>query len=127
MKIEAGKYYRTKGGQVFGPMVIDADPVRVKPLRLGAEVCAPCWTAEGAWHYGRLSPFDLVAEVYVSDTPPAPQVNTTKTARDELAEKAALAIQAILNGYYINLGSTSSDGFADIWLAAERFVEARKK
>lgn len=26
-----------------------------------------------------------------------------------------------------NLGSTSSDGFADIWLAAERFVEARKK
>ena len=40
MKIEAGKYYRTKGGQVFGPMVIDADPVRVKPLRLGAEVCA---------------------------------------------------------------------------------------
>jgi hypothetical protein len=59
---------------------------------------------------------------------PAPQVNTTKTARDELAEKAALAMQAILNGYYINLGSsTSSDGFADMWLAAERFVEARKK
>ena len=124
-KIEAGKYYRTKGGQVFGPMVIDADPVRVKPLRLGAEVCAPCWTAEGAWHYGRLSPFDLVAEVYVSDTPPAPQVNTTKTARDELVEKAALAI---LEGYYG--GATlplTKNGFAEIWREAELFVEAREK
>ena len=75
MKIEAGKYYRTRGGHVFGPMVMDADPEMVYPLRLGAEAgapCweagAPCWTDEGAWLYVRPSPFDLVAEVYVSDT-----------------------------------------------------------
>ena len=71
MQIEAGKYYRTRGGHVFGPMVMDANPEMVYPLRLSAEREAPFWTDKGAWLYGRPSPFDLVAEVYVSDTPPA--------------------------------------------------------
>jgi hypothetical protein len=52
---------------------------------------------------------------------PAPE---TKTLRDELVEKAAMAI---LTGHYANPGPTSSYGFAEIWLAAEHFVEARKK
>ena len=80
-----------------------------------------CWTGGGKWLSGETRPFDLVAEVHVSDTP---QVNTTKTARDELVEKAALAI---LNGRYANPSPMSSYKFAEIWLAAEHFVEARKK
>jgi hypothetical protein len=49
----------------------------------------------------------------------------TKTLRDELQEKAALAI---LSGYYANpsLGP-SKDTLGDIWDVAKEFVEARKK
>jgi hypothetical protein len=139
MKIEAGKYYRTRGGDVVGPMRKSNDLINTDYPWISLY---ECWTDAGTMHMSDAErEADLISEVYVSDTPPvngpyfihpldtppAPRVNTTKTARDELAEKAALAMQAILNGYYINLGSTSSDGFADMWLAAERFMEARKK
>lgn len=124
MRIEAGKYYRTRGGQVFGPMVRDDDPHVVYPWRVSLTSEFFNWTEEGLWTTCREGPFDLVAEVYVSDTPPAPQANTTKTAKDELVEKAALAI---LTGHYANPSPMSSYGFAEIWLAAEHFVEARKK
>ena len=86
MKIEAGKYYRTRGGQVFGPMVMDANPEMVYPLRVGAASGAPRWTDKGAWHYGRPSPFDLVAEVYVSDTPPDAKRETEAELREMMRD-----------------------------------------
>ena len=123
MQIREGAYYRTRGERIVGP-VRRRDGKTTYPWGDGAD----CWTDSGRFGEDvNDCDMDLISEVYVSDTPPAPQVNTTKTARDELAEKAALAMQAILNGYYINLGSTSSDEFADMWLAAEHFMEARKK
>jgi len=131
MKIEAGKYYRTIRGDVFGPLVEFARKegsfflneeeswrLNEYPFSYDGDV----WSKNGVCGTGQLK--DLVAEVYVSGTPPAPQVNTTKTARDELVEKAALAI---LNGRYANPSPMSSYKFAEIWLAAEHFVEARKK
>lgn len=122
MQIEAGKYYRTRGGQVFGPMVRDEDDGTIFHWCLVSSEPSSSWAEDGRWMLNnRKYPFDLVAEVYVSDTP---QVNTTKTARDELGEKAALAI---LTGHYSNPSLISSDCFADIWVAAEHFVEARKK
>ena len=125
MKIEAGKYYRTRGGQVFGPMVWYEDYNANFPWCLVFSEPENCWAEDGRWHLNDQEyPFDLVAEIYISDTPPAPQVNTTKTARDDLVEKAALAI---LNGHYANPSPMSSYGFEEIWLAAEHFVEARKK
>jgi hypothetical protein len=178
MKIEAGKYYRTRDGQVFGPIMRDTSD-RNWPWHLCDKI-EECWLESGRWYSNDTEhSFDLVAEVYVSDTPPdvssddtivrmnfsemarkgcktnsgnlyffcgmdyihahysvilhwedgisppappAPQANTTKTARDELVEKAALAI---LNGHYANPGPTSSYGFAEIWLAAKNFVKAR--
>jgi hypothetical protein len=130
MKIETGKYYRTRGGQVFGPMVRNQEHDTNFAWCLVFSEPENSWTEGGRWSMnGRLCLFDLVAEVYVSDTSPAPPVNTTKTARDELVEKAALAILKleILNGRYANPSPMSSYKFAEIWLAAEHFVEARKK
>ena len=201
MKIEAGKYYRTRGGDVVGPMRHEGADSHFPWITLSR-----CWTIEGKVYRGREGGedcMDLISEVYVSDTPPAfmrlagtPSDDTvvsfnfsemardgnkwatgsigfwiggemrmahydvrltglegraspsdalptdgtckftncsigtyepapkTKTLRDELVEKAALAI---LNGHYANPSPMSSYGFEEIWLAAEHFVEARKK
>ena len=123
MKIEAGKYYRTRGGDVVGPMVQSSD--KRYPWVVFLEIVISLrWTPGGDYSYAAQHPQDLISEVYVSDTPPAPQVNTTKTARDELVEKAALAI---LTGRHANPGPTFSYGNKGLWSAAEEFVEARKK
>ena len=115
MKIEAGKYYRTRVGDVAGPMR------RVDWCDATFTAGDFTWNEDGSYVQAITYKMDLISEVYVSDTP---QVNTTKTARDELVEKAALAI---LTGHYANPSPMSSYGFAEIWLAAEHFVEARKK
>jgi hypothetical protein len=102
-------------------MIRDADSNTKYPWKIGSTLEAVNWTEGGKWLLGETRPFDLVAEVYVSDTP---QVNTTKTERDELVEKAALAI---LTGRHANPGPTFSYGNKGLWSAAEEFVEARKK
>jgi hypothetical protein len=121
MKIEEGKYYRTRGGHVFGPIMRDTSD-RHWPWHL-CDQSEKYWLESGRWYSNDTEhSFDLVAEVYVSDTPPAPQANTTKTARDELVEKTALEI---FKRFYLT--PESSVGFDWMWRAAENFVEARKK
>ena len=121
MKIEAGKYYRTRGGDVVGPMTQSTD--KRYPWTVFSQIVNSLrWTPGGDYSYATQHPQDLISEVYVSDTTPAPQVNTTKTARDELVEKAALAI---LNGSMSKQNTTL--WHSEIWLMAEQFVEARKK
>jgi hypothetical protein len=117
MKIEAGKYYRTRGGDIVGPMREEKTHSIYPWVTTGHG-----WTISGRFSANSDGPLDLISEVYVSDTPPAPQVNTTKTARDELVEKAALEI---LNGCLSKQNSTL--WHSEIWLMAEQFVEARKK
>ena len=119
MKIREGAYYRTFGGEIAGPMK-------------RSEVSPTEWLSGGRGHWTDFGLYchstapedvwDLVREVYVSDMPPAPQVNTTKTARDELVEKAALEI---FKRFYLN--PEGQEGFDWMWRAAENFVEARKK
>ena len=117
MKIRESAYYRTRDGDVVGPMRRTTDQSWYSNYRT--------WNEDGGiFSSGAAHDLDLVAEVYVSDTPPAPQVNTTKTARDELVEKAALAI---LTGRNANSGPTFKYGNKGIWSEAEEFVEARKK
>ena len=118
MKIREGAYYRTRDGDVVGPMR------RVDLCDATFTAGDLTWNEDGSYVQDITYKMDLISEVYVSDTPPVPQVNTTKTAREELVEKAALAI---LKGHYANPDSTSGYGFAEIWLAAEHFVEARTK
>jgi hypothetical protein len=52
MKIEAGKYYRTRGGQVFGPMVQDAEYRTSFPWCLVVKDSEGGWTKNGRWSLG---------------------------------------------------------------------------
>jgi hypothetical protein len=154
MKIREGAYYRTRGGDVVGPIRNDKT-ASIYPLA----TIGQCWTISGRFSANSDGPLDLIAEVYVSDTPPTlitvrtgssgggggmtpdmPRVGfdppdqrqtadapapETKTLRDELVEKAALAI---LKGYYNDATlRLTKNGFAEIWREAEQFVEARRK
>jgi hypothetical protein len=143
MKIREGKYYRTRDGDVVGPMRLRKDQSWYS--------CYHQWNEDGGiFSSGAEHGLDLISEVYVSDTPPPSRLERypappsamlkpqdwrrlkpiepspeAKTLRDELEEKAALAI---LSGYYANpnLGP-SKDTFGDVWDVAKEFVEARKK
>jgi hypothetical protein len=124
MKIREGAYYRTRSDDVVGPMRLRKDQSWYS--------CYHQWNEDGGiFSSGAEHGLDLI-----SDTPPGLTATTitnglphampeTKTLRDELVEKAALAI---LLGYYANpsLGP-SKDPFGDVWDAAKEFVEARKK
>ncbi|CAB4142813.1 hypothetical protein UFOVP1414_25 [uncultured Caudovirales phage] len=77
MKIREGAYYRSRGGQVFGPMV-PGKFCDEYPWRLAQDLSELCWTDDGRWSASSEGLFDLVAEVHVKDVP---QVNTTKIAR----------------------------------------------
>jgi len=67
MKIEAGKYYRTRGGHVVGPTKTTQN---FGPYTFWVDMDEDfCWTPDG--DYGsKPHDLDLVSEVYVSDTPP---------------------------------------------------------
>ena len=69
MKIEAGKYYRTRGGHVVGPMRKATHGIWVSN--------GYTWHEDGHFHcYGADHTLDLISEVYVSDTLPADGTNT---------------------------------------------------
>ena len=62
--IREGAYYRTRGGDVVGPMRMDNHPIY--PLITLGNQWAKCgrWGASGKEH-----PLDLISEVYVSGAP----------------------------------------------------------
>jgi len=115
--VEKGKYYRDGNGRVIGPLM---------------------YTGDGEFLH-------LVAEVYVSDTPPAVQeteaewrarllaagpgpfieVHDRKTLRDEFA----MAALSALTGLMVNLKiEMPHDELADkVYRMADAMMEARKK
>ena len=119
MNIEVGKYYRTRGGQVFGPMVRDEEPTTAYIWRLNHVMDGASWDEEGVWRRGWSGPFDLVAEVYVSDTPhadaPSPE---TKTLRDEFAMRL-MDRDVFMVGY--------KEEAEQLYRAADAMMEARNK
>jgi hypothetical protein len=70
MKIREGAYYRTRGGYVMGPMARTSLKDMKYVWRIGGDTSPYSWTDEGYWHPGYSHRFDLISEVYVSDTPP---------------------------------------------------------
>jgi hypothetical protein len=82
MQIREGAYYRTRGGDVVGPM---------KPVTVANDAPHPryvwgcfgrTWTDSGDYDFGAgYLEEDLISEVYVSDTPPA-----VKETEEELRE-----------------------------------------
>ena len=120
MKIEAGKYYRTRGEQIVGPMR-RRDGSFSFPWGDGTD----CWTDNGRFSEDvNNCDMDLISEVYVSDTPPdapLPDIITDqpiKTLRDEFAMR--LMERAEFYGGY-------KDEAEAIYRAADAMMEARKK
>lgn len=75
MKIEAGKYYRTRDGDVVGPMRLRKDQSWYS--------CYYQWNEDGGiFSSGADHGLDLIAEVYVSDTPPGVYASEAEQDRD---------------------------------------------
>lgn len=77
MKIEAGKYYRTRGGDVVGPIQHNGAARDFPWVCLGF-----VFRKDGS--YCELDPHvnDIVAEVYVRDTPPGVYASEAEQDRD---------------------------------------------
>ena len=137
MKIREGAYYRTRGGDVVGPM---AEPMNFATEKWkfsapGYNDGVPCWTDEGRWcEFDDSHRCDLISEVYVSDTPPvladirvggggeapAPEV---ETLRDEFAMAALTGMMADHTA-----PNRPPEFFADLaYKYANAMMEARKK
>lgn len=133
MKIEEGKYYRTRTGRVIGPMKhVNYRSEKWKFAAVGFNDEAPCWTDEGRWcAFYDDHVMDLISEVYVSDTPPdapLPDIITDqprKTLRDEFA-------MAALQGMLANSDNppdtlTRREWAEEAYLYADCMMEERKK
>ena len=77
MQIREGAYYRTRAGDVVGPMQTRDDSCYCW------ESGTDCWTDKGEFEKGRQWDHDLISEVYISDTPPSDDVmlNLSEIAR----------------------------------------------
>jgi hypothetical protein len=124
MKIEAGKYSRTRGGDVVGPMRLRKDQSWYS--------CYHQWNEDGGiFSSGAEHGLDLISEVYVSDTPPGLTATTitnglphsmpeTKTLRDEYAIAALTGM--------ITADHEFTDRIAEeTYEIADAMMEARKK
>jgi hypothetical protein len=122
MQIREGAYYRTRGGDVVGPMCHGEPGSHFPWITL-----TRCWTMAGMvfrGEEGHKNCMDLISEVYVSDTPPenAPEVET-------LRDKFAIAALSALTGLMVNLKiEMPHDELADkVYRMADSMMEARKK
>jgi hypothetical protein len=123
MKIREGAYYRTRGGNVVGPLVDVVGPLVA--TKYGAEQCWQCnkltWREAGQYSYGCTSELDLISEVYVSDTPPADApAPEAKTLRDEFA-------MAALKGMLARESDLARNVARYAYQYADAMMEARKK
>jgi hypothetical protein len=128
MKIEEGKYYRARNGAIYGPMLHVKSPIRY-PFRIAGVDYE--WGVNG-FYQSDLQPtqFDLISEVYVSDTPPDPPLpdiitdQPCKTLRDRFAGYALIGLTAAGG----DLADCGRDEIAkEAWRQADSMLEARKK
>jgi hypothetical protein len=119
MKIREGAYYRTRGGDVVGPMRLDDAVLTDGRRRYPWITIKDCWTTEGEFSLEGEHACDLINEVYVSDTPhadaPAPEA---KTLRDEFA-MALMKADDFMVGF--------KEHAEQLYRAADAMMEARKK
>jgi hypothetical protein len=119
MKIREGAYYLMRNRQFIGPVELGAFSERPW-VSLGL-----AWAPDGS-HDPENGPhqYDLISEVYVSDTPPAdapaPEV---KTLRDEFAGRVLTGMMADHTA-----PNKPPEFFADLaYKYANAMMEARKK
>ncbi|CAB4155443.1 hypothetical protein UFOVP670_18 [uncultured Caudovirales phage] len=114
MKIREGAYYRTRHGGVVGPMKMTD-----RSQRYTWAFLTDLWTPEGEFAIGEENPFDLISEVYVSDTPPADTpAPEAKTLRDEFAMRL-MDRDVFMVGF--------KEEAEQLYRAADAMMEARKK
>ena len=129
MKIREGAYYRTRHGDVVGPMR------RVDWCDATFTAGDFTWNEDGFYVLAIPSKWDLISEVYVSDTPPADtpsfihpmldgpsgpflMVPEAKTLRDEFAMRL-MDRDAFMVGF--------KEKAEQLYRAADAMMEARKK
>jgi len=124
MKIREGAYYRAKNGQLIGPMEINSD----EPDRPWHDNAMMTWPDNGKYDDDPdrktnmdWDGFDLISEVYVSDTPPADTpAPETKTLRDEFADTALKAMLTRHADFPLAMARNAYE-------YADAMMEARKK
>jgi hypothetical protein len=115
MKIREGAYYRTRGGDVIGPLsAVSWCDRTFSALDL-------TWHEDGSYVQGVPGNLDLISEVYVSDTPPADApAPEAKSLRDEFAMEAMKLL--------IPRQEYKDETFAELaYIQADAMMEARKK
>jgi len=116
MKIEAGKYYRRRCGDVVGPLT------KVTWCDRTFMAADMTWHENGSYVLGLENEYDLIAEVYVSDTPPA-DAPETKTLLDEFAK--------VIVGAFLSRPLSENELTLEqcqiVWSNAAAMMEARKK
>ena len=141
MKIREGAYYRTRRGDIVGPIQKRDHP------EWSWQCGNHSWLGNGGWHrYGEPRELDLISEVYVSDTPPVNREITdeqfwgdvgdqqrkaaailgtpeTKTLRDEFAMAALTGLMADPQFKFIDF----NDHAEGLYRIADAMMEARKK
>lgn len=70
MKIEVGKYYRTRDGRKVGPMERRATGNRFWSAATHLDGYGSFWCEDGAFYYGEEWPVDLVSEWHDEPTSP---------------------------------------------------------
>lgn len=114
LKIREGAYYRTRHGDVVGPMRRAKDQFWYS--------CFHTWNEDGGMYLsGAEHGLDLICEVYVSDTPPADTpAPEAKSLRDEFAMEAMKLL--------IPRQEYKDETFAELaYIQADAMMEARKK
>ena len=134
MQIREGAYYRTRGGDVVGPMK------RSKVTPDGWASNSYNWYGDGRFPvFDYTHDLDLISEVYVSDTPPGLTATTitnglphampeTKTLRDEFA-MAALPVVWESSQTHRSQSTLASQAyaFADAMMEERQCWKERKK
>ena len=134
MQIREGAYYRTRGGDVVGPMRLCKDQSWYSRYHHWYS-CYHQWNEDGGiFSTGADHALDLISEVYVSDTPPGLTATTitnglpyampeTKTLRDEFA----IAIVMALLSRPLSDNDLTPERCKMVWDNATAMMGARKK
>jgi len=88
MQIREGAYYRTRGGDVVGPLT---GVTWCDRTFMAADMT---WNEDGSYVPGIGHEYDLISEVYVSDTPPTER-DALKAENTKLRAALLLAIDTV--------------------------------
>ncbi len=124
LKIEAGKCYQMRCGVVVGPIQLSKSSPKFPWVCLGL-----CWREDGSFSKYGPHARDLVAQVYVSDTPPdapLPDIITDQPCKN-LRDEFAIAIVAAFLSRPLSDNELTLEQCQIVWANADAMMKARKK